>query len=201
MNRIAFAALLLFAAGTARALEPPKVDSDTVAVEQMMLSLGEVARAFGPDAVVLQTALLNEAVRNGSILEATVQAPAYEQREGRKYVSFTLESGIVYNDKDVSAEDRVRRTWKEIVATALRRLTELQLKAEGLAVKVGYHHRAYDSERTLREELPAGRGEPEKMSYFLAIDDAAGVAKGTLDPDVALGRSTVLRGDDQVKLE
>lgn len=200
--RLALSAALLLSVSLVHAFEAPKnLERDTVAVDQMMLSMGEVARAFGPDAVILQTALLNEAVRNGSILEAKVEAPSYEQREGRKYVIFTLESGIVYNDRDVDAEQRARRTWNEIVAAALRRLTQFELKAEGMAVNVGYHHRLYGSERELRQELPGGRGEAEIMTYILTVEDAGAIAKGTLQPEQALGRALVLRSGEAVELK
>lgn len=192
--------LLLALAPAALALEPPKTWPDAVAPEELMLSLGEVARAFGPHAVVFQSALLNEAVRNGSLLEARVEKPAYQKRDGRKFVVFTLETGIVYNDNDVSAEERVRLVWSEIVAAALRRMTELELKAEGIGVRVGYHHRRYTDERSLRQELPEGRGEAEQTTFFLQVEDAAGVANGTTPPDDVLGRVEVRRGEDVIEL-
>jgi hypothetical protein len=193
-------ALTLAAAAQAAAFEQPKSWPEPVASEELMLSLGEVARAFGPHAVVFQAALLNEAVRNGSLLEARVEAPVYEKRDGRKYVIFSLQSGIVYNDNHVSAGERIRVGWKEIVAAALRRLSELELKAEGLGVRVGYHHRPYTDERSLREELPDGRGEAEEISFFLGIEDAAGVANGTTTPDAALGRVEIRRDGGLVEL-
>jgi len=201
--------LLLFAllAGDAcgadaeQKFEQPQGFDDPVRNEEMLKSLAEVARAFGPDAVILQTALLNEAVRNGSLLEARVDAPAYTERDGRKYVVFTLESGIVYNDNSVSAEERVRRTWRDIVATAFRRLPELNIKGDGVAVSVGYHHRSYEDERHLRDELPEKRGEAEKVSYFVGLEDAHRLVKGTADADAVLHRTAIVRGGEPVRLE
>jgi hypothetical protein len=186
--------------GPASGIEPPKDWDAAVQPEEMMRSLAKVARAFGPDAVIFQTALLNEAVRNGSILEAKVEKPELERREGRSYVAFTLESGIVYNDNDVSAEERVWRTWREIVAAALRRVAAVKLDAEGLAVNVGYHHRPYADERQLRAELPDGRGEAERMSYYLRLEDADKLARGAADPEEVLRRTLVLRGGQVLEL-
>jgi hypothetical protein len=200
------ATLLVFLLATAaHAFDQPATDKDwdpSVPQEQMMESLGQVVRGFGPYAVIMQSALLNEAVRNGSILEASVDAPQYRERDGRQYVVFSLASGIVYNDNSVSAEERLRRTWKDIVAAALRRLTEVQFeKAEGIAVEVGYHHRPYESEREVRENLPDGRGEAERASYYVALEDAAALAKGTADAAQVLPRTVVLRGGDVVELK
>lgn len=197
---VAVAAALLLAAPAraqqpaARTLEPPADFDASIKQEEIGASLAEVARTFGPDAVILQTALLNEAVRNGSILEARVDAPTYQQRDGKRYVAFVLESGIVYNDTSVTEEERVQRTWREIVAAALHRLTELHFKTEGVAVSVGYHHRVYEDERHLRDELPEKRGEPETTSYFIALEDAAHLARGTANAEDILPRVAIVRG-------
>jgi hypothetical protein len=181
---------------TAGDLEPPPDLDNPVSADAMMASLGEVARLYGPHAVILQTALLNEAVRNGSILEARVEKPAVERRDGKKYIAFVLESGIVFNDRSVSASERVQRTWREIVAAALRRLTEIELRADGVAVCVGYHHRSYADEQQLRAELPAGRGEAERLSFYVPMPDASRLARGESEADEVLPRVVVLRGEE-----
>ena len=199
------AALALLSAVGAHAFDQPAKEEDwdpTVPQEQVMRSLAEVAGKFGPYAVILQSALLNEAVRNGSILEAKVDAPEYRERDGKQYLGFSLDSGIVYNDNSVSPDDRLRRTWQDIVISAIRRLTEVQFdKVEGLAIRVGYHHRPYESERELREQLPEGRGEAEQVSYYIALDDAAGMVKGTADLPKVLERTTIVRGTEVVTLK
>lgn len=196
--------LLLLCAGAAAAFDQPQSEKDwdpPAPPEEVMQSLSQVAKQFGPYAVILQSALLNEAVRNGSILEAKVDVPEYRQRDGKQYLAFTLESGIVYNDNSVNAEQRLRRTWQDIVASALRRLTEVEFdKVDGLAIRVGYHHRPYENEREVREQLPEGRGQPEQASYYFALADAVALAKGTVDSEKVLEGVTVLRGDDLVPL-
>jgi hypothetical protein len=190
------------APAVAQDFEPPQDWDPQLRQDQMMESLAEVARAFGPHAVILQTALLNEAVSHGSLLEAKVAAPAYQQRDGKDYVAFVLDSGIVYNDDSVAAHERALRTWRELVAPALRRVTELQFpkRLDGVAVSVGYHHRPYADERQLRAELPEKRGEAETTSYFIPLEDAVRLARGTADADMVLPRVITVRNGEVVDL-
>lgn len=190
-------ATALLAAAAAGGGDPPTPAWDLPRSEaDVVRSLADVAHRFGPDAVLMQTYLLNEAARNGSVLEATALAPALETRNGRRYLVFVLDSGIVFNDRSLSAGQRLRRVWQDIIARCLWRFTSLTLPAEGLGVHVRYHHKAYADEAALRASLASeGRGEAETAAFYFATADVeALVAKALTSGDLLARSESLLNG-------
>ncbi|GIW39707.1 MAG: hypothetical protein KatS3mg076_0284 [Candidatus Binatia bacterium] len=160
--------------------------------DRIVESLSEVAARFGPDAVLLQAYLLNEALRSGSILETTVSAPDIDERSGRKYLALTLDSGLVFDDAKTDADERVRLVWVHVVERALKRQKTFRVPAEGIAVRVRYHHRRYRDEDELRRSLPTeGRGKLESVSFYLGLDDLHGFLADRLSAQQLLDRSEV----------
>jgi hypothetical protein len=182
--------------GTARGDEPDPAWQVPSSKEEIVDSLREVSSKYGPDTVMLQAYLLNEALRLGSILETSISAPSTEEREERTYLALSLDSGLVFNDRDTTQTDRVTRVWREIVERTLRRYESLQLPADGVAIGIGYDHKTFASDADLRAGLQKeGRGQRETVAFYLLGSDVGRFLARELSAQELLDRSYVLLDD------
>jgi hypothetical protein len=160
--------------------------------EEIMQALQEVARTYGHDAVLLEGHLLQLAIRSGSVREATVSVPGVEERDGKRFVAFKLETGIVYNDREVSPPSRAVRVWSDIVEATLRKFHSLSVSADGIAFLVSYEHKAYIDESDLRAHLSEDRGESESAVFYLSLSDIRELLAEQIAAQQLIDRSTIL---------
>jgi len=153
-----------------------------------------VASAFGPDAVLTQAYLLNQAVRAGSVLEATVHRPVLQALGAKQFPAFVLDSGIVFNDRDISADARMVRVWKDLLEPVLQRHGKFDLPADGVAFDIRYYHRAYADEEDLRARIAReGRGQSERAVFFFSLEDLRALLEKRLTAQELLDRSVIMR--------
>ena len=110
-------ALISCLAPALRAQESPPAASDDgpSSKAEIFNAMQDVRRKYGSDAVMLEGHLLGHAVRSGSVGEAVVSVGGFEDSDGKRFLTFQLETGIIYNDREVSAAARPARVWSEIV--------------------------------------------------------------------------------------
>jgi hypothetical protein len=159
---------------------------------EILRALHDVQSKYGADAVMIQGHLLAHAIRGGSVLEAVVSIPGVEDRAGKKFLAFRLETGIIYNDRDGNAPARTGRVWHDIVEATLRRFQTLTLPADGIALILGYTHKPYRDEAELRAHLDEGHGTAETAAFYLLLSDVTELIAERIAPQELLERSTVL---------
>ncbi|MFI5397213.1 MAG: hypothetical protein ACHQ9S_16870 [Candidatus Binatia bacterium] len=157
-----------------------------------MSTLQDVQRRYGPDAVMMEGHLLGQAVRGGSIVDAAISLPGVEERGGKRFLAFKLDTGIIYNDREVSAALRPARVWSDIVEATLRKFQTLSLPADGVVFQLEYAHKEYDNEAELRAHLHDGRGSPEAAAFYLLISDVTELINNRITSQQLLDRATVL---------
>jgi len=194
LRLVTCAAAILFMTALPAAAAGPTADWDLPKQQgEILRSLGGVAKHFGPEAVMMQAYLLNEASRNGTILESTVHKPELLDHNGHKHLFFALDSGIVFNDNEVTQSARVLRVWQAIVLHSIQRFDKLPFAADGLAFDIRYHHRRYADEQDLRDRIPTeGRGTPEAADFFFLLRDLRDLIQHQLTEQQLLARSEVL---------
>jgi len=170
-------------------MEPAEPGTTRVEILQAMHDL---QRKYGADAVLMEGQLLSQAIRGGSVLEASISVPGLEERDGKHYLGFTLETGIVYNDREVSAAARRVHAWTEIVETTLHKFSALNVSADGLAIRLGYTHKPYDDEADLRTHLHEGHGDPETTTFYLLLADVADLLAKRISAQQLVQRATIL---------
>lgn len=160
--------------------------------QDILHMLHGVQTKYGADAVMLEANLLQQAIRGGSILEAVVSVDGLEERAGKRFLAFKLETGIIYNDRSISAAARPGRAWTDIVEATLRKFLTIRLPADGLAVTLDYNHKAYADEADLRTHLSAGHGDLETAVFYLLLADVTEFVADRITAQQLIDRSTVL---------
>ena len=138
---------------------------------EIFSAMQDVRRKYGSDAVMLEGHLLGQAVRNGSVGEAAISVGDFEVHDGKRFLAFQLETGIVYNDRELSAAGRPARAWSEIVEASLRKFRGITLPADGIVLRLVYTHREYDDEAELRAHIRDQPGIPETAVFYLLLPD------------------------------
>ena len=186
---------LLASVAAANDAQPGDADDLLGSRQAMLKMLGDVQRKYGVDAVMLEGQLLGVAVHSGSILEAEVSVPGFEERNGKRFLIFTVETGIVYNDRELSAHDRPARVWSDMVETSLRKFHTMTLPADGIALRFTYLHRPYADESELREHLRDAPGTAEAVVFYLLLPDATELMANHITGQQLIDRSLILVND------
>jgi hypothetical protein len=147
--------------------------------EDVTRLLRKVRRRHGEDAVVIQTHLLLNAMQRGSVLSTGVRVDSVEERFDKRYLAFELETGIVFDDSTRDEALRVQTLWVAILEPTLARLTDgLQVAAaDGIVVRMQYHHRPYRSVADLHATIDQPGTSEETRFAVLAADVDAVVRK------------------------
>jgi len=167
---------------------------------EIVRALAEVRRKYGPDAVVMEGVLLSHAIQKGAVLETAVTVGDLEEREARKYLLFTVDTGIVYNDRELTPEARLGRTWTRIVERSLRTFRSLSVPADGLRLTLSYSHKSYVDEPDLRSHLRDGHGEPESAVIYLTTNDVGDLIAAKIDGQQLADRAVVLLNGTPVRV-
>ena len=160
--------------------------------KEILNSLHDVQRQYGKDAVMMEGQLLGQAIRSGSIVDAVISIPGVEERDGRRYLAFKLDTGIIYNDRELTAAARPLRLWTDIVEPSLRQFQTLNLPADGVAFIVAYAHKGYADEADLRAHLHESYGEPESVSFYVLSSDVTELTASRITGQQLIDRATVL---------
>ena len=171
----------------------PTASEEVIKTRQEILrTLQDVQRKYGRDAVLIEGHLLGLAIQAGSILEAAISVPGVEERSGKRFLTFKLDTGIIYNDRELTRPGRAARAWRDIVESSLRKFRSLTVQADGLALLVGYTHKEYVDDADLRARLTEGHGESEAAAFYLLIEDVAELLADRITGQQLIDRSTVL---------
>jgi hypothetical protein len=155
-------------------------------------ALGGVRSRYGADAVMIEGFLMGHAIEGGSVLETSVTVAGIEELNARRYLTFKLDTGIVYNDHDVSPETRTGRIWTRIVERTLRRFRSIKVPADGMQFFVTFTHRPYVEEPGWRVELNRDHGTAESVAFYLSNSDVAEFLTARITAQQLLDRTTVL---------
>jgi hypothetical protein len=170
--------------------EPPPEEGTSR--QEILDSLHSVQRKYGSDAVLMQGHLLGQAIRSGSILEAVISVSGVEEYSGKRFLTFKLETGIIYNDREVAPHERSVRAWSEIVEVTLRQFHQPSVPADGVAVVVSYTHKPYADLTDLHAHLQETHGEPEAVAFYVMVPDIVALNAKRITAQQLIDRSIVL---------
>ncbi len=160
--------------------------------QEIAEAMRELEGSYGKDAVALEGQLLGQAARSGSVLPAVISVPGIRERDGTRFLAFDLDTGIVFNDRDTTAEQRASEVWTQIVVPSLRQFPTLTLPADGVALLISYRHRPYADLAELRTHLRDDPGPTEAAAFYVRIKDAAEFTATRITSQQLVDRSTVL---------
>jgi hypothetical protein len=191
---IAAALVVTAAAHVAHAQQwKPPADAEQSGIRKEILnSLHDVERQYGKDAVMMEGQLLGQAIRSGSVVDAVISISGLEERAGQRYLAFKLDTGIIYNDREVAAATRPAHLWTDVVEPSLRQFTTFNLPADGVALMLGYAHKDYADEAELRAHLRDSPGDPESVAFYVRKSDVTELTANRITGQQLIDRAIVL---------
>jgi len=189
---LALTAVLVGCTGGARAQATPDFNDGPSSKTEILNVMQDVRRKYGSDAVMLQGHLMSHAVRNGAVGETVSGVDGFEDRDGKRFVIFRLETGIIYNDRELDTASRPARAWTDIIEASLRTFHTLALPGDGIVLRLAYAHRGYDSEAELRTHLREQPGTPETAVFYLMLPDVGDLLSDRITGQQLIERSTTL---------
>jgi hypothetical protein len=193
---LAVAAMLTLCAGRVAAADPEPLpsgmeDLGSASRNDVVHALRKVRHHYGDDAIVIETQLLMNAMRGGSVRATAVTVDRVRRHEDKKYLVFVVDTGLVFDSATRDETTRVHMLWETIMAPTLARLQQgLRVPADGIQVTLRYHHRPY---RTL-DELRANLDQPgtaEETDFYVLGPDIDALVGQTETPHTLLARTRV----------
>jgi len=188
----AVAALLFAAAAHAQIPSPTDTREPGTTRQDILRAVRDLQRAYGRDAVMLHATLLAQAIRSGAVTEVEIAAPGIEERDGKRFLAFHLDTGIVYNDREINAEARLAHLWTDIVEGTLRTFRALSVPADGVVFALRYSHKPYADEPDLRAHLHAPPPVVQAATFYLLLGDISERLSQHLSSQQLADRAVVL---------
>ncbi|HEY2389133.1 MAG TPA: hypothetical protein VGK30_19445 [Candidatus Binatia bacterium] len=134
-------------------------------------ALRKIRHHYGDDAIVIQTQLLLNAMRNGSMRATSVGVDGVRPHEDKRYLVFVVDTGLVFDTATRDETTRIHMLWETIMAPTLEHLAQgLRVPADGIKVAMRYHHRPYRTREELRQNLDEP-GTPEETDFYVLGPD------------------------------
>ncbi len=134
-------------------------------------ALRKVRHHYGDDAIVIETQLLLNAMRSGSLRATAVGVDGVRAHEDKRYLVFVVDTGLIFDTATRDETTRVHMLWEAIMAPTLEHLSQgLRVPADGIKVAMRYHHRPYRTREELRVNLDAP-GTAEETDFYLLGPD------------------------------
>ena len=202
----AFALMLGLCAPSAR---PPVVAAEDASVpdrleempsanpESVSRVLAKIRKKYGEDALLIYTQLLLNAMRNGSVLASGTRVDGVDGYHGKRYLGFHVETGLIFDSTTRNETARVQMLWQMIMVPTLERLAGLTVPAEGIKVRMQYHHRPYANHRELRSTIHEPGTSEETVFYLLTADVQQVVDKRIPTPELFARAKIVVDGGER----
>jgi len=188
------AAALLAATGAAAEPTPPAAaaleEMPSATRDDVVRALRKVRRKYGEDAAVIETQLLINAMRHGSVRATTVSVDGVKPYRGKRYLGFSVETGLIFDSQTRDVVTRIHILWSGIMVPTIERLASPRIPADGIKVALQYHHRPYKS----RDELRTGMDRPgtsEETVFYLLTPDLTELAARHLTTRDLIARARI----------
>jgi len=133
--------------------------------------LQETRNTYGEDALILQLQLLRNAIHADSILAAAIRVDGVQSHANRRYLAYTVETGIVFHTTRVDQQKRIEHVWNRVVLPSLTPLRACDVPADGVAIELSYFHRPYADAAELDSTVQEDSGQGERVAFYLLRDD------------------------------
>jgi hypothetical protein len=145
--------------------------------EDVTRLLRKIRHKYGDDALLIDTHLLLNAMKNGSVLATGARVEGVKDYRGKRYLGFHVETGLVFDDNTRNETARVHMLWHTIMTPTLERLNGLTVPADGIMVRMQYHHFPYRTLAELRDRIHEPGPSEETVFYLLTPDVTELLAK------------------------
>ena len=156
--------------------------------------LHELHQKYGPDTIALLGRLLDTSRRSGSLLTASVEVTGIETQQEQTFLTFQVQTGLIYNSLVLSQTDRLVDLWTKIVAQSFMAFQTLEFPADGVLLALHYHSRPYGSLEDLNQDLddPSQVGEAGEAKFYFSEKSLQAFLNEELSAQELLTRTTIL---------
>jgi hypothetical protein len=133
--------------------------------------LQDTRDTYGEDALILQLQLLRNAIHADSILAAGIRVDGVQSHADRRYLAYTVETGIVFHTTRVQQQKRIEHVWNRVVLPSLAPLRACDVPADGVAIELSYFHRPYADAAELDSTVQEDNGQGERVAFYLLRED------------------------------
>lgn len=140
----------------------------------------EVTDKHGIGAASLQGYLMGNSVSAGSQLEVAVSIAGVESRKGQQYLAYVLDTGIVYQEAEVTKREQLSHIWSDVVDPSLRKAAYMHLSGDGLALRVRSYRGRFSDRADIARAVKAQRLRPVEMVFVLPFDAIRAFVDGRL---------------------
>ncbi len=157
---------------------------------------------YGPDTIALLGRLLDTARRSGGLLTASVEVTGIETRHEQTFLTFRVQTGLIYNSLRLSQTDRLLDLWTKIVARSFMAFRTLEFPADGILLTLHYYSRPYGSLEALNRDLddPSQVGEASEARFYFSEPSLRAFLNEQLSAQELLTRTTILANGRPVVL-
>lgn len=167
---------------------------------ELLQLLEGVNQQYGPDAVALLGLLLHAANQSGSVLTASVRINGTETRQNATFLTFQVETGLIFNTETMDQATRLFTLWSKILAEAFSHLKSLQVPADGVMVSLQYYHRPYGGISEVYE-LTDQPGVSEEARFYFGGEPLRAFLQKEVSAKELLARSFILLDNTPTALQ
>jgi hypothetical protein len=168
---IVAAAALLLAVQPASAQMKSGFDPANVEHQKILHLLRDNRQKYGDDATILQGLLMAHSVQTEAVLTTESGISGFEDAHGKRFVSYRVASGVIFNDNYMDRDARLSRVWQGILERSFLKYPGFSVPtADGVAIEIVYHHKPYGSIVDLSNAIDEP-GPLEKAKFYFLADD------------------------------
>lgn len=165
--------------------------------------LHELHQKYGPDTIALLGRLLDTARRSGGLLTASVEVVGIETRQEQTFLTFRVQTGLIYNSQVLNQTDQLVDLWTKIVAQSFLAFETLEFPADGVMLALHYHSRPYANLEQLNAVLDDldQAGEAGEVKFYFPADPLHAFLNKELSAQELLAHATILADGAPVSLQ
>ncbi|MGE0821085.1 MAG: hypothetical protein AB7G75_26220 [Candidatus Binatia bacterium] len=161
--------------------------------------LRELSALYGTDTVALLSQLNDASIHHqSSVLTATVSIPGQESSNNATFLTFRVETGIIFNTRAAEQADRLSSLWQHLLERAFSHFDTLTIPTDGVLVDLISHCKAIAEGEQLVDHVDDPGPVEDVKFYFLGDPLRAYLGKKLSAAELIQG-SVILVNDVPVK--
>lgn len=179
--------------------EEPSFGAGSTPSPEVLKFLQEMKRQYGPDTVALVSWLLDAANRSGSVLTTSIKVDGNETKDSTVFLVILVDTGLILNEQTIDQHRRLLTVWEQILTKAFAHMDTIQVPADGVMVKILYHHKSFPETDSLADHVDEP-GPIEEAKFYVTSNHLRAFMKKEISSQDLLSRTQVFVSDQPIML-
>jgi hypothetical protein len=154
--------------------------------------LRELNQLYGPDTVSLLSWLNDASIHHRrSVLTATVRVDGKEMRENLSFLTFTVETGVIFNTQTTDQPQRLADLWQTVLAKALSHFETFAVPTDGIMIDLLSHCKEFPEQDDLANHVD-DPGPVEEIKFYFPGEMLRGYLGKKLSAQELLNKTHIL---------